>query len=386
MAFELLKKDATTRARLGRYRTAHGVIETPVFMPVGTQATVKAMRPEELKEMGASIILGNTYHLFLRPGHRVIEELGGLHRFMHWEGPILTDSGGYQVFSLAKMCKLSEAGVKFQSHLDGASHLLSPELAIEIQEALGSDIMMVLDECLPYPAERDQVEASLGLTLRWARRCLEAKRRPDNSLFAIVQGGVYADLRRACAERLLEAEAQPLATGETRAFDGLAIGGLSVGEPMELAYEVVDGLEPALPAGRPRYLMGVGMPQDLVTCIGLGIDMFDCVVPTRSARHGLLFTPKGRLYIKRAEFLRDSRPIDENCACYTCRNYSRAYLRHLSLSKEVLSAVLNTIHNLHYFLNLLTQARLAIRKGEYAEFQRQFFSEYQMGESRVAQP
>ncbi|MCE9624289.1 MAG: tRNA guanosine(34) transglycosylase Tgt [Deltaproteobacteria bacterium] len=386
MAFQLLQKDPGTQARLGRYETAHGTIETPVFMPVGTQATVKAMRPDELKAMGASIILGNTYHLFLRPGHRLIEELGGLHRFMNWQGPILTDSGGYQVFSLAKMCKLSESGVVFQSHLDGSSHLLSPELAIEIQEALGSDIMMVLDECLPYPSTHETVAKSLGLTVDWARRCLEAKRRDDNSLFAIVQGGVFHDLRRECAERLLELESKPSADGRPRTFDGIAVGGLSVGEPMELAYDTVGDLAPRLPETRPRYLMGVGMPQDIVTCIGLGIDMFDCVVPTRSARHGLLFTPKGRLYIKRAEFLRDSRPIDENCPCYTCKNYSRAYLRHLSLSKEVLSAVLNTIHNLHYFLNLLTQARLAIRAGDYAGFQRRFFSEYQTGETRVPQP
>jgi len=385
MAFQLLQKDPETRARLGRYSTSHGEIETPVFMPVGTQATVKAMRPDELKAMGASILLGNTYHLFLRPGHQVIKDLGGLHRFMHWEGPILTDSGGYQVFSLAKMCKLSEAGVQFQSHLDGSSHLLSPELAIEIQEALGSDIMMVLDECLPYPSEKAAVAKSLGLTVRWAERCLAAKRRGDSSLFAIVQGGVFPDLRKECAERLLELETRPLPNGEQRAFDGLAVGGLSVGEPMELAYETVAALESTLPEARPRYLMGVGMPQDIVTCIGLGIDMFDCVVPTRSARHGLLFTPQGRLYIKRAEFLRDSRPIDEKCTCYTCRNFSRAYLRHLSLSKEVLSAVLNTIHNLHYFLNLLTQARLAIRDGKYAEFQRHFFSKTQIGET-CAQP
>lgn len=386
MAFSLLQKDPGTQARLGRYETAHGAFDTPVFMPVGTQATVKAMRPEELKAMGASIILGNTYHLFLRPGHRVIEELGGLHRFMNWDGPILTDSGGYQVFSLAKMCKLSEAGVRFQSHLDGASHLLSPELAIEIQEALGSDIMMVLDECLPYPSERDVVAKSLGLTVDWAWRCLEAKRRSDNSLFAIVQGGVYPELRLECAERLLELESRTSSDGRRLSFDGIAVGGLSVGEPMELAYDIVGRLAPKLPEDRPRYLMGVGMPEDMVTCIGLGIDMFDCVVPTRSARHGLLFTPQGRLYIKRAEFHRDPRPIDESCACYTCKNYSRAYLRHLSLSKEVLSAVLNTIHNLHYFLNLLTQARLAIRAGEYAEFQRKFFKDLQTGEACVAKP
>ena len=382
MPFELLQKDPSSRARLGRYDTAHGSFETPVFMPVGTQATVKAMRPEELKELGASIILGNTYHLFLRPGHRTIEALGGLHRFMNWPGPILTDSGGYQVFSLAKMCKLKPEGVQFQSHIDGSSHLLSPELAIEIQEALGSDIMMVLDECLPYPSEQKVVAESLKLTVEWAQRCRQARRREDSSLFAIVQGGIYPELRKECAERLLELEGGSRGEG-LRPFDGIAIGGLSVGEPMELAYDIVGELTPILPEDRPRYLMGVGMPQDLVTCIGLGIDMFDCVIPTRSARHGLLFTQRGRLYIKRAEFSQDPKPIEESCTCYTCRNYSRAYLRHLSFAKEVLSAVLNTIHNLHYFLNLLTQARLAIRAGQYADFQREFFELFQTGDSRV---
>lgn len=380
MPFQLLSKDPTTRARLGRYDTAHGSFDTPVFMPVGTQATVKAMRPEELKELGASIILGNTYHLYLRPGHRTVEKLGGLHRFMNWPGPILTDSGGYQVFSLAKMCKLKPEGVQFQSHIDGSSHLLSPELAIEIQEALGSDIMMVLDECLPYPSEEKVVAESLKLTVDWAQRCRVARKREDSSLFAIVQGGVYPNLRKECAERLLELEQ---GGDGLRPFDGIAVGGLSVGEPMEMAYELVSELTPILPEDRPRYLMGVGMPPDLVTCIGLGIDMFDCVVPTRSARHGLLFTPRGRLYIKRAEFAQDPKPIDESCTCYTCRNYSRAYLRHLSFAKEVLSAVLNTIHNLHYFLDLLTQARLAIRAGKYLDFQREFFELFQTGDSRV---
>ena len=373
MAFQLLKKDPKTKARLGRFDTSHGGFETPVFMPVGTQATVKAMRPEELRAMGASIILGNTYHLYLRPGHRTIEKLGGLHRFMNWPGPLLTDSGGYQVFSLAKMCKLKPEGVAFQSHLDGSSHLLSPELAIEIQEALGSDIMMVLDECLPYPSERKVVAESLKLSVDWAERCRQARRREDNSLFAIVQGGIYPELRKECAERLLELENGSRAAG-LKPYEGIAIGGLSVGEPMEMAYEIVEGLEPLLPQERPRYLMGVGMPTDLVTCIGLGVDMFDCVAPTRSARHGLLFTPKGRLYIKRAEYAQDAKPIDETCPCYTCRNYSRAYLRHLSFSKEVLSAVLNTIHNLHYFLDLLARIRRAIAEGSYSDFQRRFFA------------
>jgi queuine tRNA-ribosyltransferase len=385
MPFQLLQKDTQSQARLGRYETAHGVIETPVFMPVGTQATVKAMRPEELQQMGTQVILGNTYHLYLRPGHQVIQELGGLHRFMNWSKPILTDSGGYQVFSLAQMCKLKEEGVQFQSHLDGSSHLLSPELAIEIQEALGSDIMMVLDECLPYPSERSEVVRSMELTLRWARRCLVAARRSDSSLFGIVQGGVFPELRRECAERLIETVISDTDSPASRhGFDGFALGGLSVGEPMELAYEITGQTTPCLPEDKPRYLMGVGMPQDIITCIGLGIDMFDCVVPTRCARHGLLFTPKGRLYIKKNEFIRDGRPIDEACRCYTCQNYSRAYLRHLSLSKEILSAILNTIHNLHYFLNLLTQARLAIEAGDFVGFQRKFFQELETGDTRVS--
>lgn len=351
-------------------------------MPVGTQATVKAMRPEELQKLGASVILGNTYHLYLRPGHEVIRELGGLHRFMNWPGPILTDSGGYQVFSLARMCKIKEEGVRFQSHLDGSSHLLSPELAIEIQEALGSDIHMVLDECLPYPSEKEAAAKSMDLTLRWARRCLVAKTSPASALFGIVQGGVYPDLRKECAERLraieVRAEDNP---GNPRHFDGYALGGLSVGEPMELAYEIVGETNPGLPEDKPRYLMGVGMPQDIITCIGLGIDMFDCVVPTRCARHGLLFTPQGRLYVKRQEFTRDPRPVDENCPCYTCQNYSRAYLRHLSLSKEILSAILNTIHNLQYFFSLLGEARLAIQNGQFAEFQKRFFQKLEASDA-----
>ncbi len=366
MPFQLLKKDSSTQARLGRFQTSHGAFETPVFMPVGTQGTVKAMRLDELGRMGAQVILANTYHLYLRPGHKVIQELGGLHRFINWPGPLLTDSGGYQIFSLAQMCKLKEEGVEFQSHLDGSRHLLTPELAIEIQECLGSDIMMVLDECLPYPSEKSDVAKSVQLSIRWAQRCLEAKSNSDASLFAIVQGGIFPDLRKECAEQLL-----PLP------FEGFALGGLSVGEPMELAYEITSSTAPLLPEDKPRYLMGVGMPQDIVTCIGFGIDMFDCVVPTRCARHGTLFTSTGRINIKGSEYTKDPLPIEAGCACYTCQNYSRAYLRHLSLSKEILSAILNTIHNLHYFHNLLGQARLAIQAGDYAGFQRRFFGKFQ---------
>ncbi len=379
MPFEVLSKDTETLARRGRLTTAHGEIDTPVFMPVGTQATVKAMRPEELKEMGTAILLANTYHLLLRPGPEVIKELGGLHRFMNWPGPILTDSGGYQVFSLAKLRRLKEEGVWFQSHLDGKEHLLSPEFAIEIQEALGSDVMMVLDECLPYPSERLRVAESMELTLRWARRSLIAKKKPELQLFAIVQGGTFVDLRQECLERLLEIRGES-AGDEGDIFAGYALGGLSVGEPMELCYEMTERTAPGFPLHKPRYLMGVGMPEDLVKCIGYGIDMFDSVVPTRCARHGLVFTPQGRMYLRRSEFTKDPRPIMEDCLCYTCKNYSRAYLRHLSLSREILSAILNTLHNLHYYMNLLGQARLAIQAGEYQRFQKNFFSKLQKGD------
>jgi queuine tRNA-ribosyltransferase len=379
VSFQLIQEDKKTQARCGRYQTAHGVFETPVFMPVGTHATVKAMRPEDLAQLGARVILGNTYHLFLRPGHRVIEELGGLHRFMNWPGPILTDSGGYQIFSLAKRCKVQEDGVEFQSHLDGSRHMLTPELAVEVQEALGSDIMMVLDECLPYPSEKSEVARSIAMTTRWARRSLLAKKKNNGSLFAIVQGGMFHELRRESAERILEIRGEDATSGQDSPFDGFAIGGVSVGEPMDLGYEVVHELAPRLPKDKPRYLMGIGLPEDIITCIGYGVDMFDCVFPTRAARHGLLFTPRGRLYIRRGEFARDGRPIQENCPCYTCRHYSRAYLRHLSLSKEILSAILNTIHNLHYFLNLLGQARLAIQGGKFLNFQKEFFNQLQTG-------
>ncbi len=375
MTFQLLHQDSETQARSGVYNTKHGSFDTPVFMPVGTQATVKAMQPEQLIQLGASIILGNTYHLYLRPGHQLIKKLGGLHHFMNWQGPILTDSGGYQVFSLAKMQKVKPEGVHFQSHLDGSSHLLSPELAIEVQEALGSDIMMVLDECLPYPSPPEKVLKSLDITLDWEERCLKARTRSDCDLFGIVQGGMYQNLRELCAQRLLEIHQKGIQQNLS-SFQGFAVGGVSVGEPIELGYEMVACVTPLLPAELPRYVMGVGYPQDIITCIEYGADMFDCVVPTRCARHGLLFTPQGRLYIKRSEFKDDPKPIDETCSCYTCQNYSRAYLRHLSLSKEILSAILNTIHNLHYYFNLLEQARSAIKQGKFSAFKKSFFSQY----------
>jgi len=372
-SFKLHQAATDSKARLGEFSTAHGKVQTPVFMPVGTYGTVKAMRPEELKnELKASIILGNTYHLYLRPGHKLVQKLGGLHKFMNWDGPILTDSGGFQVFSLAQLRKLKPEGVEFQDHVEGSKHFLTPELAIEIQEALGSDIMMVLDECLAYPATPEQARVSLELTLKWAGQSLQARKSP-NALFAILQGGMFKDLRKECYERLA---ALP-AGAEGRHFDGYAIGGVSVGEPMELAYEVADACTEFLPADKPRYLMGVGYPEDILECIDRGVDMFDCVLPTRSARSGMLFTSFGSLDIRHAEHKESARPIDEACGCYVCRNYTRAYLRHLFQSKEILASMLNTIHNLHYYLDLLAQIRLSISEGKFKAFKQDFFAKRQ---------
>lgn len=359
--FELIKTDG--RARLGRVKTAHGEFDTPVFMPVGTRATVKALTPEELVDMGVGIILANTYHLLMRPGHDVVRELGGLHRFMHWDRPILTDSGGFQVFSLAKLRKIDERGVSFASHIDGARHLLTPEKAVEVQEALGSDIMMVLDECTPYPAEREYVVDSMELTHRWAKRCRDARTREDSALFGIVQGGMHEDLRRESVEAVVDV-----------GFDGYAIGGLSVGEEKELMYEMTDLAAGLLPEDRPRYLMGVGTPEDLVYGVGRGVDMFDCVMPTRNARNGTLFTRRGKLGIKNARFERDPSPLDPDCGCYTCANYSRGYLRHLFLAGEILSSRLNTIHNVYYYIDLMARARDAIARGRFDEFKKDFYA------------
>ncbi|MBI2335883.1 MAG: tRNA guanosine(34) transglycosylase Tgt [Deltaproteobacteria bacterium] len=373
--FELHHQDEKTRARAGVYHTAHGSFETPAFMPVGTVAAVKALTPHQVKDLGAQIILSNTYHLYMRPGHKLIERLGGLHHYMGWEGPILTDSGGFQVFSLARLAKVSHDGVSFQSHLDGSKHLLTPELVIEIQESLGSDIMMPLDECLPYPMTEEQVQASVEITLAWEKRCLKAKKSQNNSLFAIIQGGMYKNWRQQCAQELLLMEG-----GD--AFDGYAIGGVSVGEPMELAYEITDRMTEVLPKPKPRYLMGVGMPVDIITAIGLGIDMFDCVIPTRNARNGMLFTEHGPINIRNSQYHEDPKPISESCTCYTCQHFSKAYLRHISLSKEILSPVLNSIHNLHYYLSLLSDARQAIRENRFALFQQRFLSQQTLGSDR----
>ncbi|HPM41150.1 MAG TPA: tRNA guanosine(34) transglycosylase Tgt [bacterium] len=376
--FKLEKESGGTRGRVGEFETSHGKVRTPVFMPVGTQATVKATTPEELVSAGARIILANTYHLYLRPGHRRIENLGGLHRFMRWEKPILTDSGGYQIFSLADLRrKFTEDGVLFQSHIDGGErHMLTPELAIEIQEALGSDVMMVLDECTPWPSDEGAARKSMELSLRWAARCLSA-RKSENALFGIVQGGMHPHLRREYICRLGEIEVgrpHDLTTSRVHEFDGCAIGGLSVGEPIPLMYEIAEVCTERLPKDKPRYLMGVGTPEDLVECIDRGVDMFDCVMPTRHARNGSLFTWRGDLNIENARFADDPRPIDEGCPCYACRNFSRAYLRHLFLAREILAARLATLHNLQLYFDLIERSIQALESDRYPEFKRNFLS------------
>ena len=361
LTFELLATDPASAARRGRLLTRRGVIETPMFMPVGTQGTVKGMLPEQLREVGAQIILANTYHLFLRPGHELVRNLGGLHRFMQWDGPILTDSGGFQVFSLGDLRKIDENGVRFQSHLDGSAHVLTPESSIAIQEALGADIMMVFDECIPYPAERSYITTSTARSTRWAARSKAARRDPGAALFGIVQGGMEADLRRHSAEQLLEI-----------GFDGYALGGLSVGEEAELMYQVMEWTLPVLPAQQPRYVMGVGTPENLVEAVARGADLFDCVMPTRNARNGVLFTSFGKVVIKQARYREDPEPVDPACGCMVCRRYSRAYLRHLYQSNEILSSVLNTWHNLYYYLQLMRDIRKALESGTFAAFRREF--------------
>jgi len=355
--FEILKKDNFSKARLGRIETDHGSFSTPAFLPVGTQGTVKSLTPEELVEVGVEAILGNTYHLYLRPGYETIGRLGGLHTFIHWDRAILTDSGGYQIFSLSKLRRISEEGVTFQSHIDGSLHFLTPERVIEIQRTLGSDIAMVLDECIPYPCPYDYAKASTSLTTQWARRSLEKRRQTDPALFAIVQGGMYRDLREESAKDLIQMD-----------FQGYAIGGLSVGEPKSLMFNVLEWTTPFLPENVPRYLMGAGTPQDILDAVLLGIDLYDCVLPTRNARNGMLFTSLGKISIKQAQYAEDERPIDDTCPCYTCRHYSRAYLRHLYLANEILSSRLNTIHNLAYYMSLIVSIREAIREDRFQSF------------------
>lgn len=366
VTYELVKRDSRTKARRGRVNTPHGVIETPVFMPVGTAGTVKAMKPEEVRDMGAQIILGNTYHLYLRPGHEVVKAAGGLHKFMNWNRAILTDSGGFQVFSLGAMRKISEEGVEFRSHIDGSKHMLSPEKSMEIQNALGSDIMMAFDECAPYPADRNYVKDSLERTTRWLKRCREYhKNTEQQSLFGIMQGGMYKDLRRQSAEEIVELD-----------LPGYAVGGLSVGEPKELMYEIMDDCVDYLPADKPRYLMGVGSPDCLFEGVERGIDMFDCVLPTRIARHGMAMTSQGRVNIKNARYERDFTPLDPHCECYTCRNYSKAYLRHLFKCDEILSSMLMTTHNLHFLVNTMAGIRKAIEEDRFLEYKKEFYDSY----------
>jgi queuine tRNA-ribosyltransferase len=364
--YELIKTCKQSGARLGRLHTPHGTIETPIFMPVGTQATVKTMSPEELKEMNAQIILSNTYHLFLRPGHDIVKEAGGLHSFMNWDRPILTDSGGFQVFSLSQLRNITEEGVTFRSHLSGEKLFISPEKAMEIQNALGADIIMAFDECPPHPAEKAYVKASTERTYRWLKRCIKAHARPhDQALFGIVQGGMHQDLREESAKQLVELD-----------LPGYAVGGLSVGEPKEVMYEVLSYTTPHLPVHKPRYLMGVGSPDALIQGAILGIDMFDCVLPTRIARNGTTMTSQGRLVVRNAKFARDYTPLDPACDCYTCRNYTRAYLRHLIKADETFGLRLTTYHNLYFLLKLMEQVRQAIREDRLLDFRDEFMMKY----------
>ncbi|CAK8716006.1 tRNA guanosine(34) transglycosylase Tgt [Candidatus Electrothrix aarhusensis] len=362
--YTLLHQSSECPARCGQVQTLHGTFDTPVFMPVGTLGTVKAVTPENLEELGAQIILGNTYHLFIRPGHELIRSFGGLHGFMHWDKPILTDSGGFQIFSLKELAKITEEGATFRSHMDGAKLFLSPEKAVEIQEALGSDIMMVLDTCIPYPATLDEAREATALTARWAKRCREAQSPTGQLLFGILQGGMYPELRKPAAEELIEI-----------GFDGYAMGGLSVGEPKELMHEMLDASVHLLPDSHPKYLMGVGTPEDLVEGVYRGVDMFDCVMPTRNARNGMLFTSQGRVVIKNSRYREDQRPLDEQCTCYTCRHYSRAYLRHLFQCREILAYQLNSIHNLHYYCTLMAGMRQAIAEDRFLDFRRNFYAQ-----------
>ena len=352
--FELLFEDPTTNARRGRLHTPHGVVETPIFMPVGTQGTVKAVGPDDLVALETQIILGNTYHLMLRPGEGLIHRMGGLHSFASWDRPLLTDSGGFQVFSLSEKRKITEEGATFQSHLDGAKHVLTPERSIAIQESLGADIIMAFDECPPALSERPYFEASLARTTRWLDRCIAAWGRQRSSLFGIVQGGLHPDFRKRHAEEIC-----------ARDLPGYALGGYSVGEAPSAMHEGVAHAAPLLPRDKPRYVMGVGTPLDLVICVANGVDMFDCVLPTRCARNGLLFTSTGRLTIKNKAYAEDARPLDETCGCYTCRTFSRAYLRHLFMAKELLAMRLNTLHNLHFYLTLMQRVRDAIEDGRF---------------------
>lgn len=363
--YEILKECKSTGARIGRFHTPHGSFETPIFMPVGTQATVKAVTPRDLKEIGAQVILSNTYHLYLRPGHELVKEAGGLHKFMNWDRPILTDSGGFQVFSLSDLREIKEEGVYFRSHLDGSTHFIGPEESMEIQNALGADIIMAFDECAPYPCSYEEAARAVERTTRWAIRCKEAHKRQDQALFGIIQGNVYKDLRLKSAEEILALD-----------FPGYGIGGLSVGEPKPLMYEMLDVLMPAMPKDKPRYLMGVGSPDALIEGVIRGVDMFDCVLPTRIARNGTAMTSQGRVVVRNASYQRDFSPLDPECDCYTCRNFTRAYIRHLVKAQEILASTLITIHNLRFLVRLMEKVKEAIWEDRLLEFKKEFFTKY----------
>ena len=377
LSFDLLARDPDSSARTGRMKTPHGEIRTPVFMPVGTQATVKTLTPEELEAAGAQVILGNTYHLFLRPGHALIREMGGLHGFMNWRRPLLTDSGGYQVFSLSDLKSIQEEGVTFQSHIDGSRHLFTPESVMEIETALGADIIAPLDECPPYPCDYGYAKDSAALTLRWAERSrkrfeeLEGERAHPQALFGIVQGSVYEDLRVDSARSLVD-----------RGFDAYAIGGMSIGEPKSAMADLIDATVEHLPGDRPRYLMGAGTPEDLVDAVGRGIDMFDCVIPTREGRNGALYTRSGRINIYNARFRADAGPIDPSCSCYACRTFSRSYVRHLYRAGEILGPRMGTLHNIHFYVGLAAEMGEAIQEGRYGAWSRSFLTAYRSEKAR----
>jgi len=371
--FSVVQTDRQTSARSGTLATTHGQIETPTFMPVGTLGPVKGIDPQDLEQLGFRLLLNNAYHLYSRPGHKVVEEMGGLHRFTGWPGAILTDSGGFQIFSLARLCKITDEGVSFQSHLDGSTHFITPETAIEIQEALGADIIMAFDQCVALPAEHEVVRDAVGRTSLWAARCQASRRRTDQALFSIVQGGLDIDLRTASARDLVRL-----------GFDGYAVGGLSVGESKEEMYRMLDGTVPELPSTKPRYLMGVGMPENLLEGVARGIDLFDCVVPSRHGRTGWLFTSFGRVLIKQAQYVRDEQPIDPACACPVCARYSRAYLHHLYNVKEMLASRLNTIHNLWHFSDFMRRMRAAILQGTFVQFREAFYRAQEQEPPEVA--
>ena len=362
MQYQVQQSDRHSKGRIGLLTTGHAAINTPAFMPVGSLGPVKGLEPEDLQSLGFRLILNNAYHLYLRPGHKIVADMGGLHAFTGWPGAILTDSGGFQIFSLAKLCEITDEGVMFQSHIDGATHFITPEKAIEIEEALGADIIMVLDQCVALPADREIIRESVRRTQLWAERCQATKRRTDQALFGIVQGGLEADLRVASAREIVRL-----------GFDGYAIGGLSVGEGKTDMYAMLDVTVPELPETKLRYLMGVGHPEDLLEGVARGIDLFDCVVPSRHGRTGSLFTTTGRVVIKQAQYAEDERPIDPECACPVCRRYSRAYLHHLFMVKEMLGARLNTIHNLWYFSDLMRRIREALAEGTFLEFREAFY-------------